>query len=57
MAARWALKEAHPKGEVIRGLVPHVPDTYYIEAMSVSANDVVAPRPQHGALADLVPRL
>ena len=53
MEARLVLKKARPYVEVIWGLVHHVPDSYYIEEASVCAKDVVAPHPQHRALADL----
>ena len=57
MVVIWELKEARLQGEAIRGVVPHVPDTYYLKEVSVGAEGVVVPRPQHSALAGLGPRL
>ena len=45
------------QGEVIRGVVTYVPDTYYIEEASVGVDDVLLTHPQQGALMDLGTRL
>ena len=53
MAECQSLKEARLQGEVIRGVVPHVPDPYYLEEALVGADEIVEPLPQHSALMDL----
>ena len=39
----WVMKKTRPQGEVIRGVVSHIPDSYYLKEALFDDKDVVAP--------------